>query len=287
MAVGTAPEGVTNTYGTLEELKARLGMTGAGHDPELWLALHGASRGVDDYCARRFFVLRATRLFDVENPANFTVPDLVSVIALKEDANRDRVHEVTRDPSDYLLYPLNADPQAAWGRPYGRVIADPHGARPSFTVGRSTVHMDGEWGYRSVFADSGADTAGGTLSSTATTAPTTSGAAFIPGMTIRVGAEQVFVRQVSGDDLTVARGVNGTAATSHAGGTGLSVFRPPAQIVGATLLLAARYWKRKDSAYGPVAGAHGLGAVHVNAGDDPDMARMLSAFRKLPLGVGV
>ena len=287
MAVGTAPEGVTNTYGTLEQLKSRLSMTGSGQDSDLWLALHGASRGVDDYCGRRFFTVRATRLFDVENPASFTVPDLVSVVALKEDADRDRVHEVTRDAGDYLLYPLNADPQTVWGRPYGRVVADPHGARPSFTVGRSPMQLDGEWGYRAVFADSGADTSGGTLSSTATTLPTTSGAAFAPGLTIKAGSEQLFVRQVSGNDLTVARGVNGTTATSHASGTDLSVFRPPAQVVEATLLHAARFWKRKDSAYGPVAGAHGLGAAHVTPGADPDLARMLSAFRKLPVGVGV
>lgn len=287
MAVGTAPEGVTNTYGTLEELKSRLSMTGPGQDADLWLALHGASRGVDDHCARRFFVVRATRLFDVENPASFTVPDLVSVVTLKEDADRDRVYEVTRDPADYLLYPLNADPQTAWGRPYGRVVANPHGPRPAFTLGRSPMQLDGEWGYRSVFADSGADTSGGTLSSTATTVPTTSGAAFAPGMTVRAGSEQVFVRQVSGNDLTVVRGVNGTTATSHASGTDLYVFRPPAQVVEATLLHAARSWKRKDSAYGPAAGAHGLGAVHVRQGADPDLDRMLSAFRKLPVGAGV
>jgi len=287
MAVTSAPEGVLNTYGALEELKSRAAITGSGSDSSLWLALHGASRGVDDHCGRRFFTIRAARLFDVDDPASFNIPDLVSVVSLKEDEDRDRVYEVTRATADYLLYPLNADPLTAWGRPYSRVVVDPHGARPSFTIGRSSMQLDGEWGYRSVFADSGADVTGGTLSSSATVVPSTAGTAFAPGMTIRAGSEQMFVRQVSANDLTVVRAINGTSASSHSSGTDLYVFRHPPQVVEAALLLAARFWKRKDSAYGPVAGSNGLGAVYIRPGMDPDIERLLSPFRKLPVGVGV
>lgn len=287
MAVTTAPEGVLNTYGALDELKTRVLITGSGSDTALWLALHGASRGVDDHCGRRFFSIRATRLFDVDDPTSFSLPDLVSVVSLKEDADRDRVYEGTRVTADYLLYPLNADPLTAWGRPYSRTVANPHGARPSFTVGRSSMQLDGEWGYRSVFADSGADVAGGTLSSSATVVPSTSGTPFSAGMTVRASAEQMFVRQVSVNELTVVRAVNGTAASSHSSGTDLYVFRHPPQVVEAALLLAARFWKRKDSAYGPVAGSNGLGAVYIRPGMDPDIERLLSPFRKLPVGVGV
>jgi hypothetical protein len=288
MAVQVAPEGVINIYGTLDELKARCGVAGTAADVSLWFALHGASRGVDDYCGRSFFIIRATRMFDIDNPASFTVPDLASVTSLREDADHDRVYEVTRDTDDYILYPLNASPEAEWGRPYNRVVAHPQGLRPSFATGRSSVQLDGEWGYRSLWADTGADVSGGTLSSTVTTVAVSSGAAFSAGMTVRVGAEQMFVRQVSGSDLTVVRGLNGTTPSSHAGGTDVFVFRHPAQVVEATLLHAARAWKRKDSAYGPVtAGAHGLGAVRVVAGMDPDVERLLSPFRKLPVGAGV
>ena len=283
MAVTTAPEGVLNTYGTLDELKARTGITGTGQDASLWLALHGASRGVDDYCNRRFFALRATRLFDVEDRAGFSVPDLVSVVALREDADRDRVYEVTRSTSDYFLYPLNADPQTPWGGPYNRVVADPEGPLPAITVGRSAVQIDGEWGYRSVFADTGADTSSSVTAAT-TTVLVTAASAFVPGQTVRAGAEQMFVRQVGANDITVARGVNGTAAASLASGPDIYVFRPPPQAVEAALLLAARFWKRKDSAYGPVAGAHGLGAVRVVPGVDPDIERLLSPFRRQPVG---
>jgi hypothetical protein len=284
VAVTTAPEGVINTYGTLDDLKTRCGITGTSNDMGLWYALHGAARGVDDWCGRHFFVLSAVRLFDVDDPAGFSVPDLVSVTALREDADRDRVYEVLRAPEDYFLYPLNAEPLTAWGRPFTRVVADPEGPLPSFTAGRSTVQVDGGWGYRSFFADSGSDVAGGGVSAAATTVPVTNGAALAPGNTVRAGTEQMFVRQVSANDLTVVRGVNGTTAATQAGGTDVHLFRPPQQVVEATQLLAARYWKRKDSAYGPSAGSNGMGAVRVVPGLDPDIELMLSAFRKLRVG---
>ncbi len=284
MAVSTAPEGVINTYGTLDQLKARVGITGASSDSSLWYALHGASRGIDGWCGRQFFALLAVRLFDVDDPTGSYVPDLVSVASLREDADRDRVFEVTRTEADHLLYPLNATPLADWGRPHTRVVADPNGPLPSFTVGRSAVQVDGEWGFRSVFTDSGADVGGGGVSAGATTLVVTNGALFTPGQTVRAGAEQMFVRQVSGNDLTVARGVNGTVAASQAAATDLNVFRYPPEVVEAALLLAARYWKRKDSAYGPVAGVGSQGAVRVVAGMDPDIEEMLSPFRKLRIG---
>jgi len=277
---------VTNVYGTLDELKARAAVTGTGQDSSLWLALHGASRGIDDYCNRRFFVLRATRLFDISDPAGFPVPDLTSITALREDADRDRVFEVTREASDYFLYPLNAEPQTLWGRPYGKVAADPEGPLPAFTVGRSAVQIDGEWGYRAVFADTGADVSG-TFSASVTLITVTSGAAFAPGQTVRVGAEQIFIRQVSANDLTVVRGVNGTQAASLANGTDIYVYRPPAQVVESALLLGARFWKRKDSPYGPAAGVPGLGAIRVVPGLDPDIELTLSPFRRMPVGAGV
>ena len=286
MAVLTAPAGAINTYSTLDELKVRMGVSGTSSDGSLWLVLHAASRGLDSFCNRAFVVYRAARLFDVDDPAGFAVPDLAAVNALYEDADRDRVFEVARSASDYLMYPLNADPLAPPGRPYSRVVADPQGPRPSFTVGRSAVQLDGDWGFRSVSDDSGEDVAS-PLNGTSTTAAVTSGAAFAPGQTVRVGQEQMFVRQVSANNLTVARGVNGTTAASQSGGAGVYAFRPPPEVAEAALLLAARYWKRKDSAYGLAVGAQGYGPVRVAPGVDPDIEAMLSPFRRMPVGAGV
>ena len=143
-----APHGVLNTYGELPELKSRLGIAGNSNDPALWMALHAASRDIDAFCNRRFYVEEAVRCFDVADSEGFVVPDLVSISSMREDADRDRIYEVERTPADYILYPLNADPASHAGRPYNLVRADPSGPRPRFTTGRIAVQIDGLWGYR-------------------------------------------------------------------------------------------------------------------------------------------
>ncbi|MBM3956572.1 MAG: hypothetical protein FJ313_00795 [Gemmatimonadetes bacterium] len=288
MAEARAPGSVLNTYTGLVELKQLAAISGSDGDPALWMALEAASRAVDRFCNRHFYVLSCTRTFDVEDAAGFGVPDLVSVTALREDADRDRVFEVTRSAADYLLYPLNADPTAPWGRPYGRVVADPAGPRPEFTVGRRAVEIAGEWGYRRHTADTGADlNEGGALPAEATTVTITDGTLVAAGQTLLLGGEQVFVREVSGNNLTVTRGVNGTTAAEHADGLDVLVYRYPEAVARAVLLMAGRFWKRKDSPYGPTAGAQGFGPIEVVPGTDPDAWALLSSFRRLPVGAVV
>jgi len=285
MADGRAPESVRNTYAGLAELKSLAGIAGADGDSSLWLALEAASRAVDRFCNRHFYVLRTTRTFDVDDAAGFGVPDLVSVTTLSEDADGDRVFEVTREADDYLLYPLNADPASDWGRPYNRVLADPQGPRPVFTVGRRSMQLAGQWGYRSDTPDSGAAVnEGGTLSAGATTVTVTDGNLLSAGQTLLIDAEQLFVREVDGDDLAVVRGVNGTTAATHPDGSDVHACRYPAPVARAVLLMAGRFWKRKDSPYGPTAGAHGFGPIEVMPGMDPDAHALLSTFRRLPVG---
>ena len=152
-------------------------------------------------------------------------------------------------------------------------------------MGRRAVEIAGQWGYRSDTADTGADlNEGGALSASDTTATVTDGSLVSAGQTLLLDAERLFVREVSGDNLTVARGVNGTTATTHADGSDLLVYRYPGPVVRAVLLMAARFWKRKDSPYGPTAGAHGFGPIEVVPGMDPDAHALLSSFRRLPVG---
>lgn len=283
----SAPVGVLNTYGGIDTLKQRAGMTGSTQESLLWLALYGASRTVDRYCNRHFFVLSGTRQFDVEHAGKVPVPDLAAVIAIREDADRDRVFELTLSADQYLLYPLNASPDRPWGRPYSSVVADPDGTRPRFTTGRRTIEIDGDWGYRCVLQDTGVDLNGGApLASTATLVTVTDGSLIEPGSTLRIGQEQVFVRLVSGNDLTLARGVNGTSAVSHADGSDLLEMSYPAPVNEAALLIAGRLFSRKDAPLAVTAGSYGLGSPDTRAAIDPDAGRLLSTLRRLPVGIG-
>ena len=280
----TAPVGVINTYAGPDTLKLRAGITGSTQESLLWLALYGASRAVDRFCNRHFFVLNQTRRFDVEHPDKLPVPDLATITTIREDADRDREFELSLTSDQYLLYPLNASPDRPWGRPYSSTHADPHGTHPAFTVGRRTIEIDGDWGFRCVLQDTGVDlNVGAPLTATATSV--TDGALVAPGATLRIEQEQVFVRLVAANVLTVERGVNGTSAVTHADGTDLMGMTYPAAVSEATLLVAGRLFSRKDNPMAVTAGSYGLGAPDTHAAIDPDAGRLLSALRRMPIGV--
>jgi hypothetical protein len=277
-----APVGVVNTYGWIERLKSMIGVTSESHDDALWRNLHMASRAFDASCHRKFFVEWGVKAFDVSRPGGFAVPDLASVDSIFEDEDGDRVYEVEREWNDDLLLPANANPLSMFGRPYTRIIADPVGPRPKFTLGHSRVQVTGAWGFRDYRFDSGASLSnGGPLSAGSTSFTVTDGSMVQAGMTVIVEEEQMFVRTVSGDVVTVVRGVNGTSAVTHTDGQILYEQGFPGEVIESTLLLAARAWKRKDSPYGPVAGVGGLGAIRVATGRDPDLEDLLAPFRRL------
>jgi hypothetical protein len=248
MAVSNAPAGVVNTYAPLDEVKSRGGISTTTNDASLWLALHGASRAIDRICNRHFFTLFASRAFDIGDGVQIVLPDLATVTAVREDTDGDRVFETTRTISDYLLYPSNADPTQPWGRPYDSIVADPRGAAPTFTFGRRRVQIEGEWTYRRHVEDTGADlNMGGLLGEGATTITVDDGTLISPGQTVLLESEQIYVRNLATNVLTVVRAVNGTSAVTHVDGIDVSVFRYPAEVSEAAILMASWLWKRKDT----------------------------------------
>ena len=277
---------MANSYADLTTLKSggMLNITSAALDVRLLALLEDTSRWIDGYCNRHFFVLNAARRFDGGGGLELPVPDLIGVTTLKTDEDQDRIFELLCNDGDYRLYPLNAQPQQPWGRPYTRVLVDTAaGIRASFPSGQATVEIDGQWGYREVLEDSGADiNQGGGFSATATVLTVTDGSKFAAGQTVLVESEQMYVSAVSGSDLTVERGVNGTTAAAHPDGSDISMYRYPGSVVEACLLLASRLWRRRggDLASGPVERVLGLAP-------DPDVRRLLAPYRRVSVGVGV
>ncbi len=227
---------MTNVYADLTTMKSAgvLNITGSSFDARLLALLEDVSRWIDSYCNRHFYVLETTRVFD-GGGQELQVPDLVSVTTLKTDEDRDRTYELTWPVGDYLLYPLNAEAQQPWGRPYSRVLVDTEaGKKAAFPAGKSTVEIAGKWGFREVLEASGAninEIAGYGSSDTILTS--TDGSKFAAGQTVQIESEQLFVAAVSGNDLTVERGVNGTAAVAHGDATAILVYRYPGSVVEA------------------------------------------------------
>jgi hypothetical protein len=287
VATAIAPESISNTYVGIDDLKLRMGITGTSNDGVLWITLHAACRAVDRHCNRHFFVLEETRLFDVDDPAQVMVPDLVSVTEVLEDIDGDRVFETLRSASDYALYPLNASPGSESGRPYGRIRSDLGTTAPAFPLGRSRLSIEGRWGYRFQLADTGSTvSSGGGVSASVTIVPVDAVTELQAGMTIVIDDEQMFVRLVSGTNVTVRRAQNGSAAATHVDASAISFVSAPSEVAEATALLAARYWKSKDATSGGFAGVSGFGPIRVRAGFDAEVEQLLAPLRKLPIGVG-
>ena len=279
---------MTNAYADLTTLKSAgfLNITGTGHDSRLIALLEAVARVIDRHCNRHFYVLVDTRKFDGNGGTELAVTDLISVTTLKTDDDKDRTFETTWAATDYLLYPLNAQPAKPWGRPYTRVLVDTEaGNEDVFTAGMQTVEIDGKWGYREVTEDSRADiNAAGGLSSTATTVTVTDGAKFAVGQTVLIDSEQLYVTAISTNVLTINRAVNGTTAASHSNGADIHIYRYPGPVVEACLIQAARLWKRKDSGFTFGVGLPSTGTVGISRGLDQDLKHLLSPLRKAPVG---
>ncbi len=281
---------MTNAYADLTTLKSSgvLNITGTGFDTRLRELLVTGSRLIDRYCNRHFYVLVATRKFDGDGGTKLPVPDLISVTSLKTDDNKDRTFETTWAATDYLLYPPNADPTKEWGGPYSRVLVDTEaGSEDVFTQGLQTVQIDGKWGYREVTEDSGTDINNGAgYSATATALVVDDGSKLAVGQTLLIGSEQLYVTEISTNTLTVTRGVNGTTAASIADNADINLYRYPDPVGQACLLQASQLWHRKDAAFHPASSQAVTGRFGSFTRLDPDIRQLLSAYRKLPAGVG-
>ena len=303
---------MTNAYCDLATLKSggALNITGAAHDARLLALLEESSRWIDAYCNRNFYLLHATRRFDGGGGRQLQVPDLVGVTSLKtlkggegrESGNPAGsgagvgVGEVW-GANDYRLYPLNAEPGQPWGRLYTRLLVNPDSSGKSrFSQGNATVEIAGKWGFQEVTADSGtvikdnspigpSDTR---LMVKAATAGNAGAVTVSAGHTLAIGEEQLYVTGQSGQmeaELTVQRGVNGTTAASHDAGAAVAVYRYPTAVAEACLQLASQLWQ--DRGYTPIAAGGSRAGVGGGPGRGLAVERLLDAYRKLPVGVGL
>ena len=276
-----------NAYVTVDLLKSSsvLNVTGTGDDTRLRLLAESQSRLIDRLCNRHFYALTATRTFDVLDTSTVLLSDLAAITTLKTDDNIDRTFETTWATTDYRLRPSNADPATRFNsnsRPYTSVVVDSNGTK-SFTLGDETAQIVGEWGWW-LHKATATETADAISSTTATTFSVSARTDVEAGHTILVDSEQLYVQSYSGNTLTVTRGVNGTTAATHSGGAAIGLYEYPDPVVEATIIQAARMWKRKDSSFANAVGLEG-GLMEIFRGADQDVKQAVRPYRKMAMGV--
>lgn len=140
-------------YCTVEEIKARLGITSTADDFELRGAVDAVSRQIDAYCDRWFYRATQTRTYAPADLYTVPVDDLVSVTSLATDASGDGTFETTWATSDFQLLPTNA-PSGAEARPYTMIRAVGARYMPVYWAGplarAERVQVVGVWGWPAV-----------------------------------------------------------------------------------------------------------------------------------------
>ncbi len=80
--------------------------------------------------------------------------------------------------------------------------------------------------------------------------------------------------------LTVVRGANGSTAASHAAGTPISIYAPPADIAEIALRWAGWLYKMEDAGdFGSASAEPAIGSIAVPPAIPPDLVEMLASLR--------
>ena len=278
-----AREAYRSLYGDLTKLKddsvLKNPAAGADDDEELFELLLAVSDWVDHYCNRHFYPRVETLLFDGPGGDRLLVPDLIAVSELAQADAEGHSFDRTWVAEEYRLLPHNAATLRPWGHPHGAIRARRQGGE-GFSTGEANFRVEGVWGYRCFSEPSGA-TLAAELAVGAAAMTVSDGTQFRVGQTVLLGAapgdgkgaaaaEQALITGIEGAELSVARGLNGSSAASHASGNAVNILRWPASVERAALIQAARIWTR----------AADFEPFYVDADVDTDVRLLLEPYRK-------
>ena len=230
--------------------------------------LEQASRHMDKQTHRRFYCWEGIKYYDGKY-GNLLIDDVLSISLLRLDEDADDTYEATMAVTDYLLYPANK-------LPYDRLELSNDSDYGGFAAGvRRGVEITGVHGYgdgesATPFYTTGQVVRDNPLTAGATTITTIATTTLGAGMTLRIESEQVYITSITNaTTFVVMRGVNGTTAAVHIQDTPMSLYKAPSPIIQATLILAMRAWKRKDSAFQDAVGSPDTGLIVVYKDEDP------------------
>ena len=261
---------VRHTYATADDLRDYLAGTsyssGWTRDAvAIRRILEASSRRIDDYCGGGSFGPQTqTRYYDIgfgnlrntpqylatvnsDDLANDTeavsvIPLdnwLVSTTTVTSYGATDRATSETLTEgyaNDFFLVPYNTSPKT--------MLKLNEDTAKGFDSGQQTLSILGAWGYTADTISVTTSDAIGTT--TATSASVTSASNLGPAQTILIDSEQLYITAISGNTLTVERGVNGSTAATHSGGASLYRYDYPVLISQACLDLSKIVFRDRD-----------------------------------------
>lgn len=243
-----------HVYATLSDLKSQIvdgGNMGTANDGLLLGILQSVSEIIDEKMERSAFGSGfgpriGTNRYDGSGTNTLRLrDDLLSVTSITIRLTTTAVATtVLVADTDYYLLDVNGGYGSA---PYRKVLIHRFGTVYAFGYGYRVTDVAGVWGYQNVTVTSSTTMASGfAASTTATTFTTSATPLLVPGMTLLVGTEQMYLSGLSGTTATVVRGVNGSTAANHADASAISYYTYPAAVRETTLRLAQRRWVARD-----------------------------------------
>jgi hypothetical protein len=262
---------IRHTYATTDELREYLSgttysSTWTSDSAALRAILEAQSRRIDLFCGGGAFGPKTdTRYFDIgagslrHSPqyavnavsgGNIGVADqLASVVPLDGwlvSATTVTAYDATdRGASDTLSEGYNAD---YWLMPYNEspktILEMNEDTTKELDAGQQTLAIAGTWGYMN--ETSSVTTSDAISSTTATTVSVGSASDLSPAQTIIIDSEQLYVTAISGNTLTVERGVNGTSSATHSGGATVYRYLYPELVVQACKDMAKIVFRDRD-----------------------------------------
>jgi hypothetical protein len=242
---------------------------------ELLRVIEQAGRQVDEFCGRFFYRLEATRYYDGKGFTQLWLDDLISITTLKIDEDGDLTYETTlTEETDFWLWPDNETPKI-------RLDVNPESSNLSaWPSGRKRIEIAGSFGYTGDTEATGDTVQSDPLAAGGTTLAVTGGGNFSIGQTILIGSEQLYISDISDNNLTVLRGVNGTEDAEHVKTTAITRFIYDELVVGATLMWAGRLWKRRETADATTIINPMMGTLEVHRGMDVDVREALAPRKR-------
>jgi len=261
---------VRHTYATADDLRDYLAGTSyssgwTSDAASIRRILEASSRRIDDYCGGGTFGPQTqTRYFDIgfgtlQNSPQYQTttgtadvamgnstagvipldnwiisPTTVTAYGATDRATSETLTEGYAN--DFFLMPYNSTPKT--------ILKLNEDTTKGFDSGQQTLSIVGSWGYT---ADTVSVTTSDAIgSTTATSASVTSAANLGPAQTILIDSEQLYITSISGNTLTVERGVNGSTAATHSGGASLYRYDYPELVVQACLDLSKIVFRDRD-----------------------------------------
>lgn len=274
---------MANLYATYTQFTNRVDVGStptAAEESVVMDALEDASRMLDRATFRRFYPSIETRVFDFDEQYLLRLDeDLLSVTTFTTD-NGDTT--VTAG----FIYLLAGDSYNI--QPYTRIRLkrDESDYLGFNTTPQRSQSVTGVWGYHedydNAFASSGAVIAeGGTFSASDTTLTVDDGTAFERGQTIQIDSEWLYISDISTNDLTVERGVNGSTAATHADATAISIYKPIRDVQRACLRLAMWFYAEEESALSYELQTAEDGSIIIPPAAPPAVHSFVKAYRRV------